>query len=479
MVRGFYSVRKQVSPRSAVTLPRAKPKNLGGSMAKSNSNTNQVNLTRSRVNSFTCEPGLKESFLWDTLQPGLGVRAFASGKKSYVFRATVNGKTRRGVIGDASADLQHARDEARKLKTLASQGISPAQNKQHNQDIHKANELTEKRNLVTIEQAWQDYLEANRSSWGDRHYNDHLKAIQEPGLPCGRGLKSKTKAGVIWAIKDVKLAELDSQTIATLLHSESKTRPGVAAHAYRILFACLNWCNESQVYTGLVNVTELKTRQIRKAVPKLQARKDVLEGEQLASWFTEIQKIRNPVIAAFAQCLLITGARRGELESLKWQDIDFQWNSLTIRDKATTKGQVIGTRVIPLTPYVAYLLNSLPKRNQWVFSSPTSKTGQLTEPRKSIEPALIAAGLEGLTLHGLRRSFATLSEWVEVPAGITAQIMGHKPSAIAEKHYKQRPLDLLRMWHERIEAWLLTKAEVEQAAKALNQMRVIQGGKDV
>jgi intergrase/recombinase len=38
-----------------------------------------------------------------------------------------------------------------------------------------------------------------------------------------------------------------------------------------------------------------------------------------------------------------------------------------------------------------------------------------------------------------------------VPTGIVAQIMGHKPSALAEKHYRRRPLDLLRKWHEKIE----------------------------
>jgi integrase len=86
----------------------------------------------------------------------------------------------------------------------------------------------------------------------------------------------------------------------------------------------------------------------------------------------------------------------------------------------------------------------------------------MTEPRKSIDPALIAAGLDGLTLHDLRRSFATLTEWIEVPAGITAQVMGHKPSATAEKHYKRRPLDLLKQWHNKIEAWLLEQAGIEQ-----------------
>jgi cytochrome c2 len=30
------------------------------------------------------------------------------------------------------------------------------------------------------------------------------------------------------------------------------------------------------------------------------------------------------------------------------------------------------------------------------------------------------AGLEGLTLHGLRRSFKSLTEWLEVPVGVVA-----------------------------------------------------------
>ena len=45
-----------------------------------------------------------------------------------------------------------------------------------------------------------------------------------------------------------------------------------------------------------------------------------------------------------------------------------------------------------------------------------------------------------------------LTEWLETPAGVVAQIQGHKPSATAEKHYKVRPLELLRVHHEKIEA---------------------------
>jgi integrase len=82
----------------------------------------------------------------------------------------------------------------------------------------------------------------------------------------------------------------------------------------------------------------------------------------------------------------------------------------------------------------------------------------LAEPRKAHNRALEKAGLPHVTLHGLRRSFGTLAEWCEVPVGVVAQIQGHRPSAIAEKHYRRRPLDLLRMWHDKIELWMLEQA---------------------
>jgi uncharacterized protein (DUF4415 family) len=112
-----------------------------------------------------------------------------------------------------------------------------------------------------------------------------------------------------------------------------------------------------------------------------------------------------------------------------------------------------------LTPYVSHLLQSLPRRSEWVFSS-LSTSHHITPPHKALAQAVAVAGIDGLTLHGLRRSFGSLAERLEIPAGVVAQVQGHKPSATAEKHYRVRPLGLLRGHHERIEAWVLEQAGV-------------------
>lgn len=166
------------------------------------------------------------------------------------------------------------------------------------------------------------------------------------------------------------------------------------------------------------------------------------------------------MIAGYLQCLLLTGARREELAGLRWDDVNFQWRGIAMKDK------VEGERTVPLTPYVAHLLSALPRRNQWVFSAPAAESGRLAEPSIAHRRACAVAGLEGLTLHGLRRSFASLCEWIDVPGGISAQIQGHAPQGVREQNYIRRPLDLLRLHHEKIEAWILEQAGVVFDPKA-------------
>jgi len=101
--------------------------------------------------------------------------------------------------------------------------------------------------------------------------------------------------------------------------------------------------------------------------------------------------------------------------------------------------KIEGSRAVPLTPFVAHLLAALSRRNEWAFSSPASASRKLTEPRIAHRQACAAAGLE-LTLHGLRRSFASLCEWLDIPGGINAQNQGHAPQGVREQNYIHRPL---------------------------------------
>lgn len=431
----------------------------------------KIAFTAGRVSGFKCPPDKKQAFMWDVTAPGLGLRATPAGKPAYVFQSVYQGKDLRITIGSPAAwSIHDAQAKARELQRLIDEGKDPRDLKRdalaaqaEKQAAAAAKAEADKAAALTVGEVWGDYIEKRRPFWGDLHYRDHIDKAKAGGLPSGRrgGGKQLTKPGPLAALMPLALKDLDQTTIERWAADEGKTRPSSARLAWRLLTVFLTWCAEQPEYAALLpDKNPAKTRKAREALGKPGTKSDVLQREQLAAWFAAVQQIQNPVIAACLQMMLLTGARPGEVLALRWEDVNTQWRGIGIRDK------VEGTREIPATPYMLHLLAALPRRNEWVFSSPTSASGCLTEPNNPHTRACKAAGLEGLTLHGLRRSFASLTEWLEVPAGVVAQIQGHKPSATAERHYKVRPLELLRVHHERIEAWILEQAGIVFDAQA-------------
>lgn len=460
----------------------------------------RIKLTGGRVRDFACPPDKAQAFLWDTEAPGLAVRATrGSDVRAYIFQGKLNGKDLRITIGDvrawgieelrdpATGDVLEpgARQEARRLQAMLDQGTDPRQVKAERIASSEAKREEAKRIDAPALDAWAEYIEARRAKWSARSLADHEGMTKAGGEPITRGRKvtkdGKTRPGILRALLAQRLRDIDADAVRAWLKVEASKRPTHARLAFAHLRAFLNWCGDRPEYREQVHTDACAGRIARDELPKKAVKDDCLQREMLRPWFEQVQKIANPVHAAYLQIALLTGARREELAGLRWEDVDFQWRSLTIRDK------VEGERTIPLTPYVSNLLSDLKRRNDtpppefrilmgkrirndlehwqpspWVFSSKTAASGRLQEPRIAHNKALTAAGLPALTLHGLRRSFGTLAEWVECPAGISAQIMGHKPSALAEKHYRRRPLDLLRMWHTKIEGWILGEAGIEQ-----------------
>jgi integrase len=425
----------------------------GGYMAK-------VKLTAGRIANFQCPEGKDQSFLWCDDVPGLGVRV-KSGldtNKRYIFQSKVNGKSMRVTIGKVDVwSIAAAQAEARRLQVLIDRGNDPRQviaDKQVAKDTALAEqEAQQSRETVTVSKAWDDYVSTMKPTWGKLHLNDHHKAMQAGGEKRTRSRKLTTP-GALAILAKVRLIDLTPAMMTAWAKVEGVKRPARARNARTLLCTFLNWCIAHPTYKAIVTSNAAQNKETKKHLGKPAPKNDALQREQLPAWFAAVKQIGNPAISAYVQVMLLTGARPNEIASVRWEDVDFQWNNLTIHDK------VDGLRVIPLTPYVAHLMAALPRRNEWVFSSPTSASGHLVEPRIAHDKACAIAGVV-VTLHGLRRSFASLTEWIEMPGGIAAQIQGHKPQGVREQHYIRRPLDLLRMWHVKIEAWILEQAGIQ------------------
>lgn len=474
-------------------------------------------FTAPRVDAFKCPPDKDQAFLWDTDAMGLGLRVTPKGEPAYIFQSQLNGRSIRITIGSPSAwrlenhkerapdgamvEIQGARARARELQRLIDQGLDPREVARQKSDaqtkaIQARVDAAEAAKVAaaTVGEVWQIYIEARREHWGELHYRDHVNKAQAGGLPSGkRGAgKQLTKPGPLAALMPLALKDLNQETIEAWAAKEGKSRPASARLAWRLLKVFLSWCASNKKYSALVPAANpAKNTTTREALGKAAVKDDVLQRGQLDAWFKAVQQIPNPTTAACLQVLLLTGARLNEVLKIRWDKVNFQWKTLKINDK------VDGEREIPLTPYVESLIAALPRRNEFVFSSArclrmdnaniarrerkgvakgktpptgdlleTSATGHISEPNTPHTRACKAAGIEGLTLHGLRRSFSTLCEWLEIPAGVVAQIQGHKPSATAERHYKFRPVELLAVHHNRIERWILEQAGIDFQAKA-------------
>ena len=423
---------------------------------------NRVRLTAGRVDAFTCPAGKSQAFLWDTEAPALALRVTPTGRKTYVFESRLNGATIRVTIGTtADWPIEQARTEARRLAVVLDSGQDPREIERQQQAEREASKAAAAAKARTVGEAWAAYLEARRPRWGERHYSEHLLLVKPGGVASKRAAGGVTAPGILHPMMGFALRDLTAPVIEAWAERETQNRPAAARLAWRCLKAFLSWCAEQPEYAPVLPAANpAKTNKARESLGKAGVKQDALLKEQLPAWFDAVRNQQNPVIAAYLQTLLLTGARAGEVLGLRWDDINTKWRGLTIRDK------VEGTRVIPLTPYVWHLLAALPRRNDFVFSSTTAAGGCIVIPRNPHHDACAVAGIDGLTVHGLRRSFKSLTEWLEIPAGVVAQIMGHKPSATAEKHYTVRPLDLLRIHHERIEAWILEQAGIVFDAQA-------------
>ncbi|EMG5746809.1 integrase family protein [Yersinia enterocolitica] len=427
-------------------------------------------LTFERLRKFELTEGKSQVFLWDTEVPALACRA-TKGTKAYIFQSVFLGKTLRMTIGNINDwKIDDARSEARRLQTLVDTGTDPRIAKAEKIAALQSQQAEYHRGKVIFSVAWEEYLEELKTGisaktkrpYSQRYLADHIRLSARGGNAKKVG-NGQTMAAPLAYFLDLPLSEITPMLVTDWLTRERQTRPTVTANAYRILRTFLKWVEDHKQFHGVIPTDLTQDRNVRKMVPVSASKADdCLQKEQLKNWFTEVKRLSNPMISTYLQVLLLTGARREEIASLCWEDIDFKWSSMRIKDK------VEGERTIPLTPYVSALLSKLANtrkaksdNSQWVFNS-NSKSGKIVEPRKAHNQALLRAKLPHISLHGLRRSFGTLSEWVEVPTGVVAQIMGHKPSALAEKHYRRRPLDLLRKWHEKIEIWILEQVKISE-----------------
>ena len=129
----------------------------------------------------------------------------------------------------------------------------------------------------------------------------------------------------------------------------------------------------------------------------------------------------NPEAVAAIRLLLLSGCRKSEVLSLRWAEIDFERGVLALPDSKT------GAKIVLLGAPALELLASLPRRQDNPYVLPGKKSGQhlVGLPRVWLRISK-RAGLEGVRLHDLRHSFASIGASAGMGIAIVGKLLGHR-----------------------------------------------------
>lgn len=160
----------------------------------------------------------------------------------------------------------------------------------------------------------------------------------------------------------------------------------------------------------------------------------------------------SPSVVAAIRLLIFTGCRKGEILKLKWTEVDIERGMLHLPDSKT------GRKVVLLGQAAIKVLDSLPHAGEYVIAGayPDKPRVDLKRPWQAIRES---AKLEGVRLHDLRHSFASVGAVAGLGLPIFGKLLGHSQSRTTERYAHLADAPLRR-------ASELVTAEIE---RSLNQ----------
>ena len=123
---------------------------------------------------------------------------------------------------------------------------------------------------------------------------------------------------------------------------------------------------------------------------------------------------------AAIRMLLLTGCRKGEIVTLRWDDVDLTVGELRLR------GAKSGPRMVPLTAPLTRVLDGIPRTrgNRWVIRGRKPDT-HLTDLAYHWARVAARAGLDGVRIHDLRHSYASRALALGEGLSTIGRLLGH------------------------------------------------------
>ncbi|WP_417495621.1 tyrosine-type recombinase/integrase [Maricaulis sp.] len=363
---------------------------------------------QTRLTKRTVDAAKAAGTVWDGDLPGFGLRIAKGGTKSYVLKYRMHGKQRWFTIGQHGQPKagggtwtpDAARNEAISLMGRIKEGVDPA------------HELAADRQSETVEEFQKRYL------------TDHAEAHNKASSV--KETKRLLKKHIVPALGHIKVKALSRAEVAKF-HRSLKATPYEANRCLAVISIMLTKAEAwgvrpdgSTVCRSISKFKEAKRERFLTA-KELNALSDALKaaGEAKA----------NAHALAIIRLLAFTGARRSEIEGLKWSEVDFERSVLRLDDSKT------GAKLIPLAPAAKLILSEAPRieGSPYVFPAATGE-GHYQGITKVWIAVRKAAGLEDVRLHDLRHTFASFGAAGGLSLPIIGKLLGHSQAATTQRY---------------------------------------------
>ena len=239
-------------------------------------------------------------------------------------------------------------------------------------------------------------------------------------------IKSVTRADVMRFVKDVATGKT-SADIRTRPHGRAivKGGTGTATRTVGLLGGIFTFAIDS----GLLD--DNPVRGVKRFIDRMGDR--FLTREEFVTLGRALQSAaqegENPHALAILNLLILTGARKSEIETLKWSDVDFDKGYLRLSESKT------GQKIIPLNAAALEVHENLPRLADKPFVFPAFRgDGYYEGTPKVWRRVRKEAGLEDVRLHDLRHSFASIAVSRAASLSMIGALLGHAIQAMTERY---------------------------------------------
>jgi integrase len=360
-------------------------------------------LTKSAI--ARLQPAAKEYYVWDSTFPTFGVRIQPSGHKSYVITyRTLPGRAgikKRYTLGPVyGMSLEDARAVAQQwLPRIRLQGLDPMAQRQALKAAPTVHALAE------------------------RYLAEHAEVRKKPGSVCMD--RTNLRLHVLPRLGKRLVESLTSADMAQFQYTMRAT-PGACN---KVLALLSKMCNLAEVWgwrtPGSNPVRGIERYRGKKMERFLSMAELTRLGEVLRR--AEAMRAEATSVIACIRLLVYTGARLGEIQGLRWTQIDWQQGIARLPDSKT------GAKNLFLPPPALHVLERLPRCPDNPYCLPGTKAGQpLAAPRRPWYRVRAEVGLPDVRLHDLRHTWISTGLRAGLPLDLLGRAVGHKhPSTTA------------------------------------------------